>query len=161
LTKEYERIGKEKNPDNDELEFQKFFKSIIEIMEVVLATEESKLLPILKSYDKSKTIMNKLESLTYDETKNLFKPSHIFVYILQTALEGGSIYQNGKQFRLEPKENFTEFKKVNGSDSKNIINYITQLFQYDDSFFKNGIFYTAQFIGTATAGEAHQDWYGI
>ena len=158
-----EKLDKKETLTQEETQFFDFFSSMMEIMTVILSENEQKnLLTILKDASQTKKIVSKLEQLGYDESKKLFKPSHIFVYILQTALNGGTIYHNKKSFKLEPQNDFESYKDIKGvSNQKSIVEYITNFLSYDDSYFKNGIHYTAQFVGTNTAGESEQDWYGI
>lgn len=178
LTREYVRIGENiakqiAFKDDGEEAFHNFFGNVLDTMALLYKSDTNNIAKILLRYDKvqntnteAQKLLKELDDLTQDARSRMFKDgqaSHIFIYLMQTALEGGTIYKGDTKLTLSKKEiNDTESPVMQALKMSGNLEGIIKLHMASiiDQKYSKGIYYTAQFSIGADTGEQKTPWYG-
>lgn len=126
---------------DQEIAFSLYFANILNILRITAPQKkDSEILNILKSKSTdSKKLLHDLETyLLKNETDGLFVDNHLFIYLLQVALSGGSVISPDKSSKIT----LIKHELISENEDQ-IVDYIDDVLK-DSGQFKKGIFYTAQ-----------------
>ena len=144
---------------SEEKTFVLFFNNILNVLHIVSGIDNSKILKELRSsFTNSAALLRRVEEILMADKDQLFVNSHLFTFLLQTAINGGTLY-NGEgetiqRIKMSSMENLQD-------DREAIINYISDVIDEattetngkESKMFPDGIHYSAQYSSRAAQDE--------